>query len=232
MFIGRETELDGLNSSYKKDSFQFPVIYGRRRVGKTTLINKFIQGKKAVYFVAIESTIRENLRLLSSQILSVLAPDAPKNPFQSFSEAVEYIFEKARHERIVFVIDEYPYLASSDKSVSSILQAAIDKHQANSKLFLILCGSSMSFMETQVLGYESPLYGRRTSQYKILPFDYLTSAKMHPNYRNEEKITIYGITGGIPEYLSRIDAELTVFENARNCSLTRQGVCLKSPPVC
>ena len=229
MFVGREAELAGLQGSYNKDSFRFTVIYGRRRVGKTTLINEFIRGKKAVYFVAIESTIRENLRLLSNQILPALAPEAPKNPFGSFDSAVEYVFEKAKNERIVFVIDEYPYLANSEKSVSSILQATIDKYQAKSRLFLILCGSSMSFMERQVLGYESPLYGRRTGQLKIYPFDYLTSAKMHPSYTHEEKLTLYGITGGIPEYLSRIDSKLTVFENTNELFFNPTGRLFEEP---
>ena len=142
---------------------------------------------------------------------------------------MEYVFERARDERIVFVIDEYPCLANSDKSVSSVLQAAIDRHQAHSRLFLILCGSSMSFMERQVLGYESPLYGRRTAQYKIHPFDYATSAQMHPNYSHEEKITLYGVTGGIPEYLSRIDTELTVFENIKELFFNPAGRLFEEP---
>ena len=217
MFVGRETELSSLNKSYDKDSFQFPVIYGRRRVGKTTLINEFCKNKKAIYFVAVQSTAMENLEILSSQILSILAPDAPKNPFPSFREAVEYVFEQAKTQRIIFAIDEFPYLASSDKAVSSVLQAAIDKHQADSKLFLILCGSSMSFMENQVLGYESPLYGRRTAQYKLLPFNYRVSAQMLPGFSNEERVVLYSVTGGIPEYLSRIDNTLSLRENV--CAL-------------
>ena len=141
MFVGRKTELDSLNRSFSKNSFQFPVIYGRRRIGKTTLINEFCKGKKAIYFVAVQSTAKENLHILSAQILAAIAPDAPENPFPSFREAIEYIFIHSKNERLIFVIDEFPYLANSDKSVSSILQAAIDKHQADSKLFLILCGS-------------------------------------------------------------------------------------------
>ena len=140
MFVGRKRELDSLKKSYAGASFQFPVIYGRRRVGKTTLINEFCRGKKTVYFVAVQSTLKENLEILSAQILSTLAPEAPRNPFPSFRDAVEYVFERAKKERIIFAIDEYPYLANSDKAASSVLQAAIDKHQADSKLFLILCG--------------------------------------------------------------------------------------------
>ena len=217
MFVGRKNELESLNKSYSRNTFQFPVIYGRRRVGKTTLINEFCKGKKTIYFVAVQSTLKENLEILSAQILSVLAPDAPKNPFLSFRDAIAYIFEQAKEKRLVFVIDEYPYLANSYAAASSVLQAAIDKYQADSKLFLILCGSSMSFMEKQVLGHKSPLYGRRTAQYKLLPFDYLDSAEMLLGFNYEEKIILYSVTGGIPEYLSRIDHSLSVRENV--CSL-------------
>ena len=229
MFVGRKSELDSLNKYYQKDCFQFSVIYGRRRVGKTTLINQFCKAKKAIYFVAVESTIKENSDILSKQIIDVLAPNAPHNPFSSFREAIDYIFEYAKKERIIFVIDEFPYLAQSDRAVSSILQAAIDKNKDNSKLFLILCGSSMSFMENQVLGYKSPLYGRRTNQFKILPFDYFECAEMISGYSNEDKIIAYGVTGGIPEYVSRIDCSLTVKENAMELLFNPSGRLFEEP---
>jgi len=113
--------------------------------------------------------------------------------------------------------------------VSSVLQAAIDKYQANSKLFLILCGSSMSFMEKQVLGYTSPLYGRRTAQFKLLPFDYFESAQMLPGFTNEEKIILYSVTGGIPEYLSRINNVLSLQENVRNLFFDPSGRLFEEP---
>ena len=229
MFVGRKREMESLNKNYDRDSFQFPVIYGRRRVGKTTLINEFCRGKKNIYYVAIQSSARENLEILSAQILAVLAPDAPKNPFPSFRDAIEYVFECAKTERIIFAIDEYPYLAESDKSASSVLQASIDKHQANSKLFLILCGSSMSFMEKQVLGHKSPLYGRRTARYKLLPFDYLESAEMLPGFSNEEKIVFFSVTGGVPEYLSRIDKTLSLQGNIQALYFDQSGRLFEEP---
>jgi len=229
MFVGRTRELESLHKSYSKDTFQFSVIYGRRRVGKTTLINEFCKGLKTVYYVAVQSTARENLDILSAQILSSLAPDAPKNPFPSYREAIDYIFERAKTESIVFAIDEYPYLANSYRAMSSILQAAIDKYQGDSKLFLILCGSSMSFMENQVLGHTSPLYGRRTAQYKLLPFDYLESAEMLPGFTNEEKIVLYSVTGGTPEYLSRIDNKLSLQENVQDILFNPSGRLFEEP---
>ncbi|GHV28909.1 ATPase [Synergistales bacterium] len=229
MFTGRQTELESLSKYYNRDAFQFAVFYGRRRVGKTTLINEFCRNKKAIYFVATESPMKENLEVLSDQILAAAAPDAPRNPFKSFRGAIEYTFEHARSERVILVIDEYPYLAESDKSVSSVLQAAIDKHQSESKLFLILCGSSMPFMENQVLGYKSPLYGRRTCQYKVLPFKYWECAEMLPGFTNEEKITLYGITGGVPEYVSRIDSGLPLRENVRELFFDTSGRLFEEP---
>jgi len=229
MFVGRKAELSSLNNNYLSDSFQFAVIYGRRRVGKSTLINEFNKGKKSIFYVAIQSTAKENIAILSEQIYSVLAPEAPRNPFSSFREAIDYVFAMSEKERIVFTIDEYPYLAENDKSVSSVLQAAIDKYQADSKLFLILCGSSMSFMENQVLGYKSPLYGRRTSQYKILPFDYLESSEMLPRFSNEDRIKMYGITSGIPEYLSRVKSELSLKENVQRLFFEPAGRLFEEP---
>jgi Predicted ATPase (AAA+ superfamily) len=229
MFVGRKTELDTLNKSYQKEGFQFPVMYGRRRVGKTTLINEFCKDKKTIYFVAVQSTMKENLEILSKQILSILAPNAPKNPFASFRDAIDYVFSCAKNERLILAIDEYPYLAESDKSVSSVLQAAIDKYHSNSKLFLILCGSSMSFMETQVLGYKSPLYGRRTAQFKLSAFDYLTSAEMLHGFSKEEKLILYSVTGGIPEYLSRIDNNISVKENVRELLFDPSGRLFEEP---
>ncbi|MDR1205590.1 MAG: ATP-binding protein [Peptococcaceae bacterium] len=229
MFVGRESELNALNKLYHRNSFQFTVIYGRRRVGKTTLINEFCKGKKTVYFVAVESTAKENLELLSRQILTALAPGAPRNPFGSFREAIEYVFEQARDERVIFALDEYPYLAGSDRAVSSILQAAVDQYHSDSRLFLILCGSSMSFMENQVLGYKSPLYGRRSSQLKLLPFDFFDCARMFPGFEPEDKIVLYGITGGIPEYASRVDDTRSVRENARELFFDPSGRLFEEP---
>jgi len=257
MFIGRETELAKLNKLYDSNKFECAVIYGRRRIGKTTLIQEFCKDKKAIYFVAIESTMQNNLVNLSNSIFSVTMPgigftagsfnnknfaaesfDAIKYTPETFNDwptydkldkALDYLHAIASKERIVFVIDEYPYLASADKSVSSVLQAYIDHKFKASNMMLILCGSSMSFMENQVLGYKSPLYGRRTAQFKISSFDYYTSAQFCKDYSNYDKSIVYGITGGIPQYLARIDCALTLKENIVSNFLDPSGYFFEEP---
>ena len=229
MFAGRDMELENLERYYSEDAFHFAVFYGRRRVGKTTIINKFREDKKSIYFAAAETSAKENLELLSIQIHSVLAPEAPLNYFSSFNSAFEYCFKAAAKQRLIFVIDEYPYLAESDRAVSSLLQTLIDKYQHNSRLFLILCGSSMSFMENQVLGYKSPLYGRRSCQFKIEPFKYYECAKMLAGFNNIDKITLYGICGGIPEYIARINQNLSVQQNTEALLFNPSGRLYEEP---
>ncbi|MDR1689385.1 MAG: ATP-binding protein, partial [Clostridiales bacterium] len=168
MFYGRKAEMRKLNEMYASSNFEFAAIYGRRRIGKTTLIREFIKDKNSLFFVANESTAQDNLISLSRCIGGGLS--APV--FRDYESALSFVFDKARAERLVFVIDEFPYLAGAYQGISSLLQILTDQNKDTTKLMLILCGSSMSFMENQVLGYQSPLYGRRTAQFKILPFSF------------------------------------------------------------
>lgn len=229
MFVGRDQELKKLNEMYKSNSFEFGVFYGRRRVGKTTLINQFCKNRKVIYFVGVESTEKENLENFSKAVFDVTMPNIDMPAFDNFNKLFEYIYNIARDERIILVIDEYPYLAQSTPSVFSILQSQIDRKLMDSKLFLILCGSSMSFMEYQVLGYKSPLYGRRTAQFKIRPFTYFESAEMLHNFPDEDKAILYGVTGGIPEYLSRIDNRMSLKENIVELFLNSSGRLFEEP---
>ena len=116
MFIGRERELNSLNKLYVSGKFEFVVIYGRRRVGKTALINQFIRNKKAIYFMGVESNARQNLENLSRNILEYSAKGQEGSVFLSFQTALEHVFQLAKEERLVLAIDEYPYLARSSSS--------------------------------------------------------------------------------------------------------------------
>lgn len=212
-FYCREEELRKLNKRYHAGDFECIIIYGRRRVGKTTLINEFYKDKPTIFFSALNTTEIENLESLSKSIMNYERPDMDAFPeFKTYDAALDELTALSMHERIVFVIDEYPYLAKAKPSISAMLQHIIDHKWNNSKMFLILCGSSMSFMENQVLGQESPLYGRRTGQFKIAPLDYKESAVFHPDLSNEDNALIYGITGGVPHYINKLGVKESVDE--------------------
>lgn len=208
MFYCRENELHLMNKRYSKDRFECIVIYGRRRVGKTALINEFCKDKPTIFLSALNASSRENLEALSQAIRAYQVPDITTAPtYRSYDDALAEITRISNEQRLVFVIDEYPYLAKAEKSFSSRLQHIIDHVWQQGKLFLILCGSSMSFMEYQVLGYESPLYGRRTAQLKIQALTYKEMTVFNPSLSYEEQSLLYGITGGIPHYINKLDVD-------------------------
>lgn len=219
MFIGRERELKALEKLYTSNKFEFAVIYGRRRVGKTALINRFIGDKSAIYFMGVESNEKQNLENFSKSIIEYISGIETETAFLSFQAALEYVFKLAEKERLILVIDEYPYVARSSKSLASTLQLLIDKYKDTSKLMLILCGSSMSYMEDHVLAYKAPLYGRRTAQMKLLPFDFEETCHYFKNFSDEDKALIYGIVGGTPQYLLQMDDRLSVEDNIKNTFL-------------
>ena len=229
MFIGREHELVSLNKLYTSDKFEFAVIYGRRRVGKTALINQFISDKKAIYFMGVESNAKQNLENFSKSIIEYETGVLADTAFVSFQAALEYVFHLAEKERLILVIDEYPYVAHSSKSLASTLQLLIDKYKDCSKLMLILCGSSMSYMEDHVLAYKAPLYGRRTAQMKILPFDFADTCQYFKNFSSEEKAMIYGIAGGTPQYLLQMDDSLSIEDNIKNTFLNPTSSLFEEP---
>ena len=137
----------------------------------------------------------------------------------SFQAALEYVFKLAEKKRFILAIDEYPYVARSSKSLASTLQLLIDKYKDTSQLMLILCGSSMSYMEDEVLAYKSPLYGRRTAQMKIFPFSFDEACRYLKNYSDEDKALAYGIVGGTPQYLLQMDDRLSIEDNIKNTYL-------------
>ena len=229
-FYCREDELRKLNKRYAGDKFECIVIYGRRRVGKTALINEFCKDKPTIFFSALNTTGKENLEALSKSIMSFERPDMESAPeFRSYDAALDELTALSKEKRIVFVIDEYPYLAKAKPAISAMLQHIIDHKWTESKMYLILCGSSMSFMESQVLGKESPLYGRRTGQFKIEPLDYKETAVFHPNLSAEDNSLIYGITGGVPHYINKLDVRDSVDEALMDNFFDRSSYLYEEP---
>ncbi len=222
-FIGREIELKALEDAYKKDDFQMAVIYGRRRIGKTTLLRQFCQGKKSVFFTAIKTTAKRNIDLFGKCALNALAPEMRSSSFQSFDALCSFLGEKSNNERVIVVIDELPYMAKKDESITSTLQKYVDEEWQFGKMFFIVCGSSVSFMEDEVLSEKSPLYGRRTMQIKLSAFHYDRIAQFLPSWSVIDQAIAYGITGGIAKYLSLIDEHKTLDENIISLFFSKTG---------
>lgn len=228
MFIGRKSELKLLEDLYARENFQFLVMYGRRRVGKTSLLREFSKKHKTILFSAQEKNDALNLEDFSRTVQNHFEGSF-FGTFSSWETAFQYIGEKAAQEKTVLIIDEFPFVASENPSVKSILQHTIDHSWNEKNMFLILCGSSVSFMENEVMGYKSPLYGRSTSQLEVQAFDYLDSSLFFPNYSNVDKLLAYGILGGIPCYLNTFHDTLSIEQNIAE-QVLRTGAFLKDEP--
>ncbi|MCL2032137.1 MAG: ATP-binding protein [Methanomassiliicoccaceae archaeon] len=233
MFIGREQEIQALNEMYESSKLEVAVIYGRRRVGKTELINHFCRDKRTIFFTGVENSASYNLNAFTESVYKFRSESnkgiTAKMVPRDFMQLLDMISETAQRERVVLVIDEYPYLAKAEKAFSSLLQKYIDADFKNTDMMMILCGSSMSFMERQVLSSKSPLYGRRTAQFKIEPFNYYDAIKFVPNYSKEDKLLTYGIFGGTPFYLAQIDDEKSLSDNVRNLFFKQNGLLFEEP---
>ena len=213
MFIGRERELASLKEFYDKDGIGMTVIYGRRRIRKSTLITEFVKDKKTIFYTAAKVGKNRNLELFSKQVVDLLMPGVEEISFHTTEAAFDFIDKNIGDEKVVLVIDELPYWAERDDALLSILQKYIDTVWNDKNLKIILCGSALSFMEKKVLSEKSPLFGRRDSQIRLEAFNYLDAAKFVPDYSNEDKAICYGITGGVAKYLSMIDPEKSIDEN-------------------
>ena len=227
MMFGRKDELAYLNELYESNTFEFLIMYGRRRVGKTTILQEFAMNTNAIFFPAREKNDSLNLEDFSKAIQfhfdhSFIAS------FKSWEDAFEYIGHKVT-DRTAIIIDEFPYIIEENPSVKSLLQHAIDHNFESKNIFLILCGSSISIMENEIMGRKSPLHDRQTATLKIKPFNYLESSAFFSNYSNLDKILAYGILGGIPRYLEAFDPSKTIEENIAS-KIIRNGAYLYEEP--
>lgn len=203
-FVNRREELDALDRLYRAGGFQFVPLYGRRRVGKTRLVQEFIKDKPALYFLADSVSESEQLRnlgrLAGEHFQDAILVDSG---FRDWYQFFRYLKEKAGKRRVI-VIDEFPYLVNSNRAISSIFQKGIDEYLKNTGVFLILMGSSVGMMEKEVLFYKAPLYGRRTSSLEIreMPFDALHG--FFPGADFDTLLNIYSVFGTIPAYLEKV----------------------------
>jgi len=215
-FKGRIRELDVLQSKYDKNNFCMSIVYGRRRIGKTTLINEFIirQDCIKISFTAVEQNERNLLSMMKEVVLNALSPDMlGVIDFNDFDKLFEYIGKFAAKNRLILFIDEYPYLVKQCPYIQSLLQKHIDTSWSKTNMFLVLCGSLVAFMKDEVLAESAPLYGRSDLEMKLRPFNYYETALFVENYSNEEKAIVYGLTGGVAKYIRQFDDRKPLDEN-------------------
>ncbi|WP_258175711.1 ATP-binding protein [Bifidobacterium callitrichos] len=231
MFVGRQQELTALNRMYDSDRFEMMVIYGRRRVGKTALIDRFLARRKALYFTARQQNSQLVLRSFSAAMSEYFGyPDVLN--FGTWSNAIDYLVKQAQQntgEKLVIVFDEFPYAAEAEPSLPSTLQIAIDHGFKDTNTMLILSGSNQGFMENRVLGYKSPLYGRRTGQLRMQPFDYLDASEFIASCSPQDKVLYYATFGGTPYYLALLRPDLTYEENVASLCFNKTGLLYEEP---
>ncbi len=229
MFLNRTRELDYLNRRYARAGAEFIVLYGRRRVGKTSLIYEWSQGKPALYFFAARLPEQLLLQEFSQAVAKALGE--PERTFPDWSSAFNTLAELASTQRYVVVIDEYPYLADSSPGLSTLLQRAWDTTLQHSKLFLCLTGSAHSVMRREILDGQAPLYRRHTWAYELLPMQPDDLRHFFPTYNAEQLIESYAVLGGMPRNVTTVNPQAPLLRNVANEILDPAGSLFNEVPL-
>lgn len=228
-FVNRQQEMKTLNKEFEKN-LSFTVIYGRRRVGKTTLIKEFIKDKKAFYFFADKQNETIQINRFKNQLGEYFDDDFVKKiEIKDWDTLFDYFISKLGNEKFVLVIDEFQYLCMINKSFSSIFQRIFDEKLKEKNIMIILCGSLISMMYSEVLAYDSPLFGRRTAQIKLKPIDFKYYSEFFKDISHHSLIEMYSITGGIPKYILSFDRERTPLWNIEHNIFDRDNYLYSEP---
>src|SRR3989338_1591536 len=205
-FRDRRKEMGALDALYSSGKAGLVVLYGRRRVGKTSLILELIGRHRGLYLLGRQETELENLRRFSEEVATFFHDGVVRaNPFRNWDSLLLYLAGKWKERRFILALDEFPYLVAANRSLPSILQDHWDSRLSKESAFLILCGSSISMME-ESLGYKSPLYGRRTEQMLLEPLGFSQASEFFPEgMAIGRKIEFYAVLGGTPAYLLEFD---------------------------
>ena len=220
MFIDRVKEIDLLKEIYKKEKAEFILLYGRRRVGKTRILKEFIKNKYSFYFIAD----------VSADILTTFE-NVIKDQFVRFSnwdDFFDFLEIEGRKRRMIVVIDEFQYLYKVNKSWPTILQRRWEDLK-DTKIMLILCGSTISSIYKIAMGYGSALYGRKTYEIEITPLNFFDARGFMPNYSIKDFVYIYAILGGVPRYLEEMDDKKKLWENIKHSIINKSCFLYREP---
>lgn len=229
-FIDRQEEMRTLNREYERDGSSFVVVYGRRRVGKTTLISQFIHGKNALFFIATEESEAQNRRMFKEKAAEFLNDELLKNAeINKWDDIFRVLVNNTFESKLVIVIDEFQYIGKANPAFPSIFQRIWEEILKNADVCVIICGSLISMMESQVLAYGSPLYGRRTAQIKLKQIPFMYYKDFFNKMTENELIERYAVTGGVPKYIESFAENADIYEAIEQNIVSTSGYLYDEP---
>jgi AAA+ ATPase superfamily predicted ATPase len=214
MFVGRKNEMDFLQEKYESKNAEFVILYGRRRIGKTELLKEFGKDKKHIFYSGHQINDKMQLNRITKSLINHFGVNIYSQSFGEWESVFTYIGENlSEKEKTVIVLDEFPYMIESNHSITSVMQSTWDHILSKKNIMLVVCGSSMSFMEKEILSEKNPLYGRITGLLKMTEMDFESSKAFYPRSSLNEQIAYYSVFSGVPYYLSLINDSLSFKEN-------------------
>jgi AAA+ ATPase superfamily predicted ATPase len=235
-FINREQELAELNALLTQQGAHFLLVYGRRRVGKTTLLTTWARqtGLPTLYWVAKRDPKEALMASLAQALWLWEHPGTSEAPVDLQPRSWETLFtmmaQTINDRRVIVILDELPYAVQQDQGLASHIQAAWDHLFKDSNILLFLSGSHVGMM-TDLITYQSPLYGRLTAQFPLAPFSFQNVHHFLPNYDVHKRLAVYAILGGVPAYLERWNDQETILSNIERLFLHRTGWFRTEPMV-
>lgn len=228
-FVDRASEMQALEDEYKREGASLVILYGRRRVGKTTLISEFIKNKKALFFLASEESEAQNRNMFKERMAYFIQNDLLRTADLNWDMLFELLTEQKFDSKPVIVIDEFQYLGKSNPAFPSVFQRIWDERLKKCPIMVILCGSLISMMVSQALSYTSPLYGRRTAQIRLTQIPFRYYHEFFSDKSPVELIELYAVTGGIPKYIRTFSAEKDIFASIEKNILNRSSYLYDEP---
>ena len=229
-FINRTKELESLEKQYNSNQSSLVVVYGRRRVGKTALITKFLENhKNSLYFLATEEPETQNLNYFKIQVAEFTGNELLKSAAVDWYTVFKTLVEYKTETKKIIVLDEFQYIGKSNAAFPSIMQKVWDTLLKNANIMLILCGSLVSLMKSQTLDYSSPLYGRRTGQIKLKQIPFCYYHDFFKGRSNNDLLPFYAVTGGIPKYIEAFRDYTDIYEAIEQNVLNSQSFLYEEP---
>lgn len=211
-----------LDDAWRAPDAQFLVVWGRRRVGKTELLTRFAEGRRALHFEATDTGARDQLGDLSRELARVWGNELlAAEPVSSWDAALTAIEGFVGDTRTFVALDEFQYLAAQAPGLGSTINRWWRQRGRRLPIVLVLAGSEVGFFEREVLGGQ--MYGRRTGQLQLLPFHYRDAALFHPGYGPKDRVRAFAVCGGMPYYLERFRDDVPLRDHVLRHTLYRNG---------